>query len=61
VNSSTTGPNVVQGPVLDPGRGICVITQNTTNPRKTDGGHYVLLVVVARTGTTLTLQVTVWQ
>jgi hypothetical protein len=66
VHASVPGPNVIEGAILDPGRGICVITQDTTvphtsKPLKTDGDHYVLLVVVSRTSTTLTLEVTVWQ
>jgi hypothetical protein len=48
------------------GHGICVITQNTFEPGtkellKSDGGHFALLVVKARTSTTLTAQDTVWQ
>lgn len=58
-------PNGVTGSALDVGHGICIITQHTVKPDKkplkTDGGHYVLLVVKARTSKTLTLEVTVWQ
>jgi hypothetical protein len=59
--SYVNNPNVAAGSALSPGHGICVITRNTKQPLKTDGGHYVLLVVKARTNTTLTLQITVWQ
>jgi len=59
VNSSTTGPNVITGPALDTSRGICVTTQDTGS--KKDGNHYVLLVVLGQTSSTLTLEVTVWQ
>jgi hypothetical protein len=31
------------------------------NPGKTDGGHYVLLVVQQVTSTALIVEVTVWQ
>jgi endoglucanase len=58
-------PNNITGSALNVGHGICVITTNTyksnKKPLKTDGGHYALLVVKARTATKLTLQVTVWQ
>jgi hypothetical protein len=61
-----SNPNTAAGSALNVGHGICVITEDTDKPDskkplKTDGGHYVLLVVKARTGSTLTLQVTVWQ
>jgi hypothetical protein len=48
------------GPAVNPGHGICVLTFDNTST-KTDGGHYALLVVVARTSATLTLRITVWQ
>jgi hypothetical protein len=58
-------PNTAAGSALDIGHGICVITTNTLQPDgkplKTDGGHFVLLVVKARGGGTLTLEITVWQ
>jgi len=54
-------PNAATGSAINVGHGICVITRNTKQPLKTDGGHYVLLVVKARTSTSLTVQVTVWQ
>jgi hypothetical protein len=53
-------PNYAIGAAIDPGHGICVLTFDNTSS-KTDGGHYALLVVKARTNTTLTLQITVWQ
>lgn len=59
--SYVNNPNAAIGSALNPGHAICVITRSTKQPRKTDGGHFVLLVVKARTNTTLTLQVTVWQ
>jgi hypothetical protein len=40
--------------------GICVRTFDNTR-HKTDGGHLALLVVIARTPSTLTLKITVWQ
>jgi hypothetical protein len=56
---AASNPNSPLDKALDPGHGICVLTFDT--PAKTDGGHYALLVVLARTGTTLTLRITVWQ
>ena len=63
---SASNPNTAKGSALNVGHGICVITQNTFEPGtktllKSDGGHFALLVVKARTGTTITVQVTVWQ
>lgn len=52
--------NDTVGSAVYPGHGICVLTFNNT-ATKTDGGHYALLVVLARTPVTLTLQITVWQ
>lgn len=64
-NQSLTGPEVVAGAALDKGSGICVETQNapltSLGGPKTDGNHIVLLVVLSRTITTMTLEVTVWQ
>jgi hypothetical protein len=56
-------PNNISMSDLKPGQGICVHTQNdaVNNPGKTDGGHYVLLVVQQVTPTALTLRVKVWQ
>lgn len=58
-------PNVPVGAALDVGHGICVRTADTVTPDgaplKTDGSHYVLLVVKARTAAALTLAVTVWR
>lgn len=58
-------PNVPVGDALDVGHAICVRTSDTVTPAggplKTDGGHYVLLVVKARTAAALTLAVTVWR
>jgi hypothetical protein len=63
--AAPANPNVPAGPALDIGHGICVHTSDTTTPDgallKSDGGHYVLLVVRARTPATLTLAVTVWK
>jgi hypothetical protein len=64
--SYSHNPNTIIGSALSVRHGICVITQNTFKPHskkllKADGGHYVLLVVKARTGSALTLQVIVWQ
>ena len=56
-------PNNISMAKLKPGNGICVHTRNDSvnNPGKTDGGHYVLLVVKKVTPTALTLEVKVWQ
>lgn len=63
-NTSTHGPNVIAGRALQPGTGICVITQDVAASRnggpKTDGDHVALLVVSSLKGTTLRLKVTVW-
>jgi len=58
-----SNPNNIGISNLKPGQGICVHTRNdpVNNPGKTDGGHYVLLVVQSVTPTALTLEVTVWQ
>jgi hypothetical protein len=64
-DQSLTGPEVVTGAALDKGRGICVETEDVPKTSKggpkTDGNHIALLVVLNRTITTLTLEVTVWQ
>jgi WD40 repeat protein len=57
--SFVDNPNVPEAAALDPGNGICVETENTSQKR--DGGHFALLVVLARTQAQLTLQVTIWQ
>jgi hypothetical protein len=59
--SYVKNPNVATGKALNVGHGICIITRNTKHPRKTDGGHYVLLVIKSITNTALTVQVTVWK
>jgi len=63
---TASNPNTAKGSALNVGHGICVVTQNTfepgtKKPLKSDGGHFALLVVKARTSNTLTLRVTVWQ
>jgi hypothetical protein len=56
-----TNPNVPDGPALDIGHGICIETRNTSVPLKNDGGHLVLIVVKARSSSSLTIEVTVWK
>ena len=62
---SSSNPNNLAGAAIGVGQAICVITQDTKGPHgkplKSDGGHYALLVVTARTASALTLAVTVWQ
>jgi hypothetical protein len=60
ITNPKINPNYAIGAAIDPGHGICVRTVDNTAV-KTDGGHYALLVVLARTSTTLTLEITVWQ
>jgi hypothetical protein len=61
--SYTDNSNNIGMSDLRTGLGICVHTENDpkNNPGKTDGGHYVLLVVQNVSSTALTLEVTVWQ
>jgi hypothetical protein len=62
-SQSPGNPNNISLADLTRGRGICVHTRNdpNNNPGKTDGGHYVLLVVQSRGPQGLTLEVTVWK
>ncbi len=57
-DSPTTGPNAITGASLKAGKGICVETENTGT--KSDGNHYVLLVLKSVTPEQVTAQVTVW-
>jgi len=57
---SKTNPNYLIGNAIAPGKAICVQTFDNT-PQKHDGGHYALLIVLARSDTTLTMRITVWQ
>ncbi len=57
-NPSTKGPNAVTGASLKVGKGICIETQDTAT--KSDGGHYVLLVIKSITSAEVTLMATVW-
>jgi hypothetical protein len=62
-NDTQSNPNNIGMNDLVPGEGICIYTWNdpVNNPGKTDGGHYVLLVVQQVTSTALIVEVTVWQ
>jgi hypothetical protein len=64
-DDSASNPNNISVSDLIPGRGICVHTRNdpVNNPGKTDGGHYVLLVVQPPNPSypnDLIVKVTVW-
>jgi hypothetical protein len=62
-SDSTSNPNNISLADLTRGRGICVHTRNDpiNNPGKTDGGHYILLVVQSISPQALTLEVTAWE
>jgi hypothetical protein len=57
---ANVNPNYLIGSAIAPGSGICVQTFDNT-PYKHDGNHYALLVVLARSDTTLTVRIVVWQ
>jgi len=64
-NDSASNPSNISTSDLTPGRGICVRTRNdaVNNPGKTDGGHYVLLVIQPSNPNDpndLIVKVTVW-
>jgi len=51
---------VPNGKAVHVGHGMCIRTINVRG-KKTDGGHLALIVVLARSRSSLTLQVTVWR